>query len=228
MCVCVRARARARARVCVCVCVCVRVCVRACVRVRVCVCVCVCVWTRARARVCVCARGRQTETDIQTYRQRQRETHRQRHKERERERGGGHNEQAAITFLRSLCRCPVEPVGQWIMKPNAKEFHLYFKIFRFEETNQLRITCVVRGCTSWDSPSCSIVSFNQSDRCLFLLVTSFAYICNEMRASCTSLGLESVFCIASHWLLLFFFFFYLSVSLSLSRFSLFWLENAIA
>ena len=52
----------------------------------------------------------------------------------------------------------MEPVGQWIMKPNAKEFHLYFKIFRFEETNELRITCVVRGCTSWDSPSCSIVS----------------------------------------------------------------------
>lgn len=54
--------------------------------------------------------------------------------------------------------CPVSPVGQWIMKPNAKEFHLYFKIFRFEETNELRITCVVRGCISWDSPSCSIVS----------------------------------------------------------------------
>ncbi|KAL8624653.1 hypothetical protein ACOMHN_045188 [Nucella lapillus] len=60
--------------------------------------------------------------------------------------------------------CPVAPVGQWIMKPNAKEFQLYFKIFRFEETNQLRITCVVRGCTSWDSPSCSISQCSHVDR----------------------------------------------------------------
>jgi hypothetical protein len=54
------------------------------------------------------------------------------------------------------------------MKPNAKEFQLYFKIFRFEETNELRITCVVRGCTSWDSPSCSIVSIQANRRTLVL------------------------------------------------------------
>ncbi|KAL8564673.1 hypothetical protein ACOMHN_004167 [Nucella lapillus] len=63
--------------------------------------------------------------------------------------------------------CPVAPIGQWIMKPNAQEFQLYFKIFRFEETNQLRITCVVRGCTSWDSPSCSIeVDDDQAEKTL--------------------------------------------------------------
>ncbi|KAK7487486.1 hypothetical protein BaRGS_00021327, partial [Batillaria attramentaria] len=75
--------------------------------------------------------------------------------------GDGQN-QTTYTFHEQ--GCPVEPVGQWIMKPNAKEFQLYFKIFRFEETNQLRITCVVRGCTSWDSPSCSISQCSHVDR----------------------------------------------------------------
>ncbi|XP_025083014.1 uncharacterized protein LOC112557407 isoform X2 [Pomacea canaliculata] len=75
--------------------------------------------------------------------------------------GNGTN-QTSYTFHEQ--GCPVEPVGQWIMKPNAKEFQLYFKIFRFEATNQLRITCVVKGCSSWDSPSCSISQCSHVDR----------------------------------------------------------------